>query len=212
MFTGIVEQTGEVVELVRLGDSARLNIGSTPPIEETALGGSIAVSGVCLTVVEHTAGGFIADVMAETLSRTTLGDLRPGDRVNLERAMRSDGRLDGHIVQGHVDGTGRIIDRIPGERWEVVRIVLPDDLARYVAPKGSIAVDGTSLTVVDVIDATDPGAEAGFTVSLIPETLGRTTLGAAPVGTAVNLEVDVIAKYVERLTTAGGSRRSEAVA
>jgi riboflavin synthase len=174
------------------------------------LGTSIAVSGVCLTVVEHFEGGFTADVMAETLARSTIGDLGPGDRVNLERALRADARLDGHIVQGHVDGTGTITDRIPGERWEVVRIALPADLSRYVASKGSIAVDGTSLTVVEVFDAVTPGTAAAFTVSLIPETLARTTLGTAKVGSAVNLEVDVIAKYVERLTSARTASRTVA--
>ena len=200
MFTGIVEETGEVTELARLSDSARLSIRTSLPVQDSALGSSIAVNGVCLTMVEHTERGFTADMMAETLSRTTLGDLGAGDWVNLERAMPATGRLDGHIVQGHVDGTGRIVERIPGERWEVVRIALPANLARYVAPKGSIAIDGTSLTVVDVDDAATQGEESSFTVALIPETLARTTLGARAVGSVVNLEVDVIAKYVERLT------------
>jgi riboflavin synthase len=199
MFTGIIEDLGQVVELTRLGDSARLRVDTKLPLQESALGSSVAVNGVCLTVVDHTGSGFTADVMAETLSRTSLGSLAAGDPVNLERAMPATGRLDGHIVQGHVDGTGTVVDRIPGERWEVVRIELDDDLARYVAEKGSIAVDGTSLTVVEVSDQ-----PAGFTVALIPETLARTTLGSAAVGAVVNLEVDVIAKYVERLTTAGG--------
>jgi len=209
MFTGIVETTGEVTGLVSLADSARLSICSPLSIGDSALGSSIAVDGVCLTVVEQFDNGFTADVMAETLCRTTIGDLRRGDQVNLERAMAIGGRLDGHIVQGHVDGTGTIIDRMPGERWEVVRIVLPPDLARYVAQKGSIAVNGISLTVVEVDD--EPADQCSFTVALIPETLSRTTMGTAGVGTAVNLEVDVIAKYVERLTTAGG-QRSGAVA
>jgi len=203
MFTGIIEATGEVTGLSSLSDSARLSIRSPLPIRDSASGSSIAVNGVCLTVVEQFDDGFTADVMAETLSRTTLGDLHRGDRVNLERAMGIDARFDGHIVQGHVDGTGKIIDRIPGERWEVVRVALSADLARCVAQKGSIAVDGTSLTVVDVIDATEPEADSSFTVALIPETLARTTIGTAGVGSAVNLEVDVIAKYLERLTTAG---------
>ncbi|SDS84393.1 riboflavin synthase [Microlunatus soli] len=207
MFTGIIEDLGQVEELVRLTDSARLRIRTALPIGDVALGASIAVNGVCLTLVEHhetaaSSHSFTADVMAETLSRSSLGTLTPGAPVNLERAMPADGRLDGHIVQGHVDGTGTIIERQPGERWEVVTIALPDDLARYVAEKGSIAVDGTSLTVTAVTD--DP---ASFSVALIPETLARTTLGAATPGTTVNLEVDVIAKYVERLTTAKiGSR------
>jgi len=210
MFTGIIEDTGRVTEVERLTDSARLSITTSLPVHESAVGTSIAVSGVCLTVVEHFEGGFTADVMAETLARSTIGDLGPGDRVNLERALRADARLDGHIVQGHVDGTGTITDRIPGERWEVVRIALPADLSRYVASKGSIAVDGTSLTVVEVFDAVTPGTAAAFTVSLIPETLARTTLGTAKVGSAVNLEVDVIAKYVERLTSARTASRTVA--
>lgn len=197
MFTGIVEERGRVEELVRLTDSARLRISTALPLAESARGSSVAVSGVCLTIVEHTSDGFVADVMAETLQRSSLGGLSTGDHVNLERAMPAGGRLDGHIVQGHVDGTGTILDRSPGERWEVVRVGLPADLARYVAVKGSIAVDGVSLTVVDVSD--DPGS---FTVALIPETLARTSLGTAPVGSTVNLEVDVIAKYTERLLSA----------
>lgn len=198
MFTGIIEELGQVADLVRLTDSARLRIRTRLPLHDVALGASVAVNGVCLTLVERDQDGFTADVMAETLSRSTLGDLAPGDPVNLERALPAGGRLDGHIVQGHVDGTGTIIARDPGERWEVVTVALPDDLARYVAEKGAIAVDGTSLTVTAVTD--DPPT---FQVALIPETLARTTLGKAGIGTAVNLEVDVIAKYVERLTTAG---------
>ncbi|HEY9294046.1 MAG TPA: riboflavin synthase [Microlunatus sp.] len=205
MFTGIVEDLGQVTTLERLGDSARLGVRTRLPIQQATLGSSVAVNGVCLTVVETTEDGFTADVMAETLSRSTLGDLDPGAPVNLERAMPANGRLDGHIVQGHVDGTGVVVDRIPGERWEVVRIAVPDDLVRYVAEKGSIAVDGTSLTVVEVTD--DP---AGFSVALIPETLSRTTLGVLPVGGRVNLEVDVIAKYVERLTTARAGATTDA--
>ncbi len=196
MFTGIVEDRGRVEEIILLPDSARLRISTALPLAESARGSSVAVNGVCLTVVEHTADDFVADVMAETLSRSSLGRLGPGDPVNLERAMPAAGRLDGHLVQGHVDGTATILDRDPGERWEVVRVSLPAELARYVAVKGSIAVDGVSLTVVDVTD--DPGS---FTVALIPETLARTTLGVAPPGTSVNLEVDVIAKYTERLLT-----------
>jgi riboflavin synthase len=207
MFTGIVEETGRVVELAQFPDSARLTIATTLPLRESALGASVAVSGVCLTVVGYSPEGFVADVMAETLDRTTLGDLEPGAAVNLERALPAHGRLDGHIVQGHVDGTGRIVERTPGERWEVVRISMPAELAKYVARKGSIAIDGTSLTVVDVTDNA-PDGTASFTVALIPETLSRTTLGQATVGTAVNLEVDVIAKYVERLVAAEPGNRS----
>jgi riboflavin synthase len=207
MFTGIVEETGRVVELSRFADSARLTIATTLPVRESALGTSVAVSGVCLTVVEHSPEGFVADVVAETLDRTTIGDLEPGAAVNLERALPAHGRLDGHIVQGHVDGTGRIVERTPGGRWEVVRVAIPTELAKYVARKGSIAIDGTSLTVVDVTD-NDQDGTATFTVALIPETLSRTTLGQAAVGTAVNLEVDVIAKYVERLVASETGNRS----
>lgn len=204
MFTGIIEDTGEVTELQRLGDSARLTVRTGLPVQDLTLGSSVAVSGVCLTVVERGEKCFTADVMAETLSRSTIGDLGPGDRVNLERALAADGRLDGHIVQGHVDGTGTVVDRTPGQRWEVLRIALPAELSRYVAAKGSICVDGTSLTVVEVVDQ-EPDEPATFTIALIPETLSRTTLGTAGVGTRVNLEVDVIAKYVERLSTARGT-------
>jgi riboflavin synthase len=155
-------------------------------------GDSIAVSGVCLTVVGNAGGTFTADVMKETLSRTSLGAKAPGSPVNLERAVTPTTRLGGHIVQGHVDAVGEVIERTPAEHWELVRVSLPEELNRYVVEKGSITVDGISLTVT-AVDATS------FTVSLIPETLSRTTLGSAPPGTPVNLEVDVIAKYVERL-------------
>jgi len=165
-------------------------------VSDAVHGGSIAVNGCCLTVVAHDEQTFTVDVMAVTLSTTALGDLRPGSPVNLERATAAGARLGGHIVQGHVDGTGTILQRTPGPHWEVVRIAVPEHLARYVVAKGSIAVDGTSLTVVEVTDGEDG---TSLTVSLIPETLAATTLGQAPVGSRVNLEVDVLAKYVERL-------------
>jgi riboflavin synthase len=161
-------------------------------VEGSGHGDSIAVNGVCLTVVEATGDGFTADVMRETLDRSCLGALTAGDPVNLERPMRLDGRLGGHLVQGHVDGTGMILDRSPSAHWEVVRVSLPDDLARYVVRKGSVTVDGVSLTVASLDDRS-------FTVSLIPTTLALTTLGRKQVGDPVNLEVDVVAKYVERL-------------
>jgi riboflavin synthase len=161
-------------------------------------GDSIAVNGVCLTVVEHGAGEFTVDVMAETLRRSSLGALRQGDRVNLERAMAAGSRFGGHVVQGHVDGTAELVERVPGDRWEVVRFTLPADLARYVVQKGSITVDGVSLTVASVDGDS-------FTVSLIPTTLDLTTLGRKGVGDLVNLEVDVLAKYVERLLAASAS-------
>lgn len=195
MFTGIVEELGTVVGIERSGDSARLRVLGPVVTADAAHGASIAVNGVCLTVTDHDGGEFAVDVMAETLRRTGLGALRPGDRVNLERAMAATARFGGHIVQGHVDGTATITAREPGERWEVVRFTLPPDLAPYLVPKGSITVDGVSLTVVDAGPDT-------FSVSLIPTTLGLTTLGTKQVGDTVNLEVDVLAKYVERLLAA----------
>ena len=192
MFTGIVEERGEVLALDHTGESARLRLRGPKVTEDSRPGDSIAVNGACLTVVEVAAGEFTADVMAETLRRTTLGTLAPGDRVNLERPVALGGRLGGHLVQGHVDGTATVLARTPGEQWESVTFSLPPHLARYVVEKGSIAVDGVSLTVV----------EAGrdhFTVGLIPTTLAHTTLGERQPGRQVNLEVDVLAKYTERL-------------
>ncbi|MEB3068517.1 riboflavin synthase [[Mycobacterium] vasticus] len=196
MFTGIVEELGELVSRDELTDAARLVIEGPTVTSDARHGDSIAVNGVCLTVVEVLPGGrFSADVMHETLQRSSLDKLSPGSRVNLERAASVGSRLGGHIVQGHVDGTGAVVARTPAEHWEVVRIALPRELARYVVHKGSITVDGISLTVAGL--GCDP--EDFFEVSLIPTTLELTTLGRAPVGTRVNLEVDVIAKYVERL-------------
>jgi riboflavin synthase len=203
VFTGIVEERGEVDDLVRLQDSARLTIRGPLVCGDARPGDSIAVNGCCLTVVEvGDDGRFTADVMAETLARTALGSARPGDAVNLERSVPVDGRLGGHIVQGHIDGTGRILSRESTPRWDLVEIGLPADLARYVAEKGSVAVDGVSLTVVGVRD----GAEAVFTVALIPTTLRLTTLGLRTPGDLVNLEVDILAKYLSRLVTAGAGR------
>ncbi len=196
MFTGIVEELGEVTARDVLSDAARLTIRGAVVMADAGHGDSIAVNGVCLTVAELLPGGqFTADVMAESLNRSNLGELQVGSRVNLERAAAVNSRLGGHIVQGHVDGTGRIVARTPSEHWEVVRIEMPAEVARYVVEKGSITVDGISLTVSGL------GGEPGdwFEVSLIPTTRELTTLGRAPVGTQVNLEVDVIAKYVERL-------------
>lgn len=193
MFTGIVEELGEVVGKDELPDAARFVIRGPVVTSDAGHGDSIAVNGVCLTVVEVLPdGAFSADVMAETLNRSSLAAVEVGGRVNLERAAAVNSRLGGHIVQGHVDGTGAVIARSPSENWEVVRVSLPDTLSRYVVEKGSITVDGISLTVSGL------GSD-WFEVSLIPTTLGLTTLGSAPVGTPVNLEVDVIAKYVERL-------------
>ncbi|GAB1817395.1 riboflavin synthase [Herbidospora sp. RD11066] len=192
MFTGIVEELGEVVTVDPLPQAARLAFRGALVTEDAKHGDSIAVNGVCLTVVEVTGDVFTVDVMKETLDRSSLGALTAGSPVNLERAVRADQRLGGHIVQGHVDGTGLIVKREPDEHWEVVTISLPADLARYVVHKGSITVDGVSLTVASVSDEE-------FTVSLIPTTLALTTLGRKVAGDPVNLEADVIAKYVEKL-------------
>ncbi|GAA3397801.1 riboflavin synthase [Streptomyces roseoviridis] len=192
MFTGIVEELGEVVAVEQLADASRFRLRGPLVTEGARHGDSIAVNGVCLTVVESGDGEFTADVMAETLKRSSLGALATGSRVNLERPMAVGGRLGGHIVQGHVDGTGTILARTPSEHWEIVKVGLPAALARYVVEKGSITVDGVSLTVVEVGDD-------WFTISLIPTTLALTTLGIKQPGDPVNLEVDVIAKYVERL-------------
>jgi riboflavin synthase len=194
VFTGIIEELGEVVSVDGRGDSAVLCLRARAITEDLKHGASIAVNGVCLTVTGVAADGsrIDFDVMAETLKRSVIGSLRPGDKVNLERATRADSRLDGHIVQGHVDGTGVVVSRTPGDGWEAVRFGLPTDLARYVAEKGSIAVDGVSLTVTAV-------GPDWFEVGLIPETLRATTLGARQAGDPVNLEVDVLAKYVARL-------------
>ncbi|WP_422747615.1 riboflavin synthase [Mycobacterium sp. WMMD1722] len=204
MFTGIVEEVGEVVDKEDLADgtarSARLVIRGPVVTSDAGHGDSIAVNGVCLTVVEVLPGGvFSADVMGETLDRSSLAAVGVGSRVNLERAAAVNSRLGGHIVQGHVDGTGRVIARTPFEHWEVVRIAMPAAIARYVVEKGSITVDGVSLTVSGLGRDLDDQDGDWFEVSLIPTTLDLTTLGSAPVGTPVNLEVDVIAKYVERL-------------
>lgn len=192
MFTGIVEELGTVVSVEELGDSVRLRLRGPLVVSDAVHGASIAVNGVCLTVVEHDDAEFTADVMLETLNRSSLGALVPGSPVNLERPVTLQARLGGHLVQGHVDGTGTILERVPGEHWEVVRIALPDDLGRYVVEKGSITVDGVSLTVVET-------QRDRFSVSLIPTTLELTTLGRKAVGDTVNLEVDVVAKYVERM-------------
>jgi riboflavin synthase len=198
VFTGIIEEVGEVAALEPRGDSAVLTVRASRVTDDLSHGASIAVNGVCLTVVgwRADAGTLIDfDVMGETLKRSVIGTLHAGDRVNLERAVRADGRLDGHVVQGHVDGTGVVVSRTPGDAWEAVRFGLPGELARFVAEKGSIAVDGVSLTV------TGAGPD-WFDVGLIPETLRATTLGGKAPGDPVNIEVDVLAKYVARLMEA----------
>ena len=202
MFTGIVEEFGRVVRLETNEDCARLTVEAPTVTQDASLGDSISVNGCCLTVAAMHGSTFTADLMAETLTRTTLGSQAPGDPVNLERALRATDRLGGHIVQGHVDATAEVLDRSHGEHWD-----LPRESARYVAVKGSVALDGVSLTVVDVEDAQHdapdasptPGAGASLSVGLIPETLRRTTLGRRRPGERVNLEVDVMAKYAERL-------------
>jgi riboflavin synthase len=200
MFTGIVETMGDVIELRRLDEAAIAVIRDPLVAGDARHGESVAVNGVCLTVVDAdpAAGTFSADVMKETLDRSALGSVTAGDRVNLERAATLGSRLGGHLVQGHVDGVGTVLGRDPGPRWEDVKIALPPELSKYVVEKGSITVDGVSLTVVSV---TDPGdADQGsFTVSLIPTTLQATTLGHRAVGDLVNIEVDIIGKYVEKL-------------
>jgi riboflavin synthase len=195
MFTGIIEDLGTVVEVQTLPSAARLTI-SGAVLDDVQPGDSVAVNGVCLTAATVGATSFTADVMHETLSRSALGGLHPGERVNLERAVTPTTRLGGHIVQGHVDGVGTVTARRPDEHWDLVDIGLPAELLKYVVMKGSITVDGVSLTVASLDDA-------GVGVSLIPETLTRTTLGLRQVGDHVNIEVDVLAKYVERLLASG---------
>ena len=209
MFTGIVEELGRVVRLETVEDSARLTVEAPTVTQDVNLGDSVSVNGCCLTVTAVHGSTFTADLMAETLTRTTLGSQAPGDPVNLERALRASDRLGGHIVQGHVDATAEVLDHHRGEHWDLLRIGLPQEIARYVAVKGSVALDGVSLTVVDVVDAPVPGAEASLSVGLIPETLRRTTLGTRRPGERVNLEVDVLAKYAERLLGARPSQEGQ---
>ncbi|PWW24544.1 riboflavin synthase alpha chain [Geodermatophilus normandii] len=202
MFTGIVEEVGALAAREDSADAAVLRIRARRVLEDVSLGDSISVNGVCLTVtgVEPDGDGtavWSTDVMAETLRRSSLGALAGGDPVNLERAVAAGGRLGGHVVQGHVDGVGTVVSRTPSEHWDVVRVALPPQLARYVVEKGSITVDGVSLTVSALSAVDDPAP--WFEVSLIPATLRETTLGRRAPGDPVNLEVDVIAKYVERL-------------
>lgn len=211
MFTGLVEEIGTVTAIESLGDSVRLTVRGPVVTSDASHGDSIAVNGCCLTVMaqdtttEHD-GTFSADVMAESLDKTSLGDLGVGDPVNLERAMAVGQRFGGHMVQGHVDGTGRLLDATPSEHrpepmWVVLRFEMPDHLARYLVDKGSVTVQGTSLTIVEVHDRT-ASEPAWFSVSLIPTTLADTTLGTLTPGDRVNLEVDILAKHVERLLAA----------
>jgi len=209
MFTGIIEEIGEITAISPAGDGWRLTVRAPKAASDAIHGESIAVSGVCLTVVASTPDTFDADVMKQTLDVAALGGASVGTRVNIEKAMPVGARLGGHIVQGHVDGVGSVIDVRPGEQWSVLRIALPDDLAPLVVDKGSISVDGTSLTVSAVSPA--DAASHWFEISLIPETLAATTLGSRSVGDRVNLETDILARHVERLLAfraapEGGSR------
>lgn len=197
MFTGLIEEIGTITGMEEQGDSLVLSISAPALMVDVKQGDSISVNGVCLTVVIYDATGFTADVMKESLDRSSLGQLRTGSNVNLERAMRADARMGGHIVQGHVDGTGVLLSRDHSEHWDVLRFSLPADISQYVVEKGSIAVDGTSLTVSSI---SEPLAENHwFEVSLIPTTLERTTLGELKLREVVNLEVDIVGKYVERM-------------
>ena len=192
MFTGIIEAKGRIEAIEHSADAARLTVAGAAVLADAHHGDSIADNGACLTVTTFDAERFSVDVMAESLERTGLGTLAPGDEVNLERAMRASSRFGGHVVQGHVDATVRITAVEPGERWSVLRFELPSDLAPYVVEKGSITLDGVSLTVAS-------RESTSFSVSLIPTTLELTTFGSADVGDRVNVEVDVLAKYVEQL-------------
>ena len=196
MFTGIVEELGTIAAVEAQGDAIRLTVRASTVLEGTSLGDSIAVNGCCLTVVTSDEDTWTADVMQETLDKTSLLGVAAGDPVNLERAVTVEKRLGGHIVQGHVDGVGEVLRRTPSEHWEIVEVSMPPEFGRYLVDKGSITVDGVSLTVVEAKDAS-------FTVSLIPETLARTTLGTRQPGDRVNLEFDVIAKHVEKLLVGG---------
>ncbi|MFC7431184.1 MULTISPECIES: riboflavin synthase [unclassified Agrococcus] len=197
MFTGLIEEIGEVVALDRAGDSARLTIRGPLAVSDAAHGASIAVNGLCLTVVEQTADAFTADVMEVSLRMSQLGDLVVGDRVNLERAAQVGDRLGGHIVQGHVDGTATVVETEDGDAWRRMRLALDDELAPYVARKGSITLQGVSLTVSGLSDEHEP--QQWLEVSLIPETLEATTLGALAPGDRVNVETDIVARHVARM-------------
>lgn len=197
MFTGIIEELGRVTAVEPSGDGLRLTLHAPKAVEGVHHGDSIAISGVCLTVVDSTDDGFTADVMKQTLDMTTLADVAPGRIVNVERALASGGRLGGHIVQGHVDGTGEVVEVRPGEEWQVVRVAIDRELAPLIVDKGSVTLDGTSLTVSAVSDASEP--QQWLEVSLIPETLRATTFGERAVGDRVNVETDILARHVQRL-------------
>ena len=205
MFTGLVEELGEVAAVERLADAARITIAGPVTTTGAAAGDSVAVNGVCLTITGISSGRFSADVMAETLRRTSLGTLAPGARVNLERPVPMGGRLGGHLVQGHVDAVATVVSRATSDHWDLVRFTIPPGLEPYLVGKGSVAVDGVSLTVAALGGGPD-GEPPWFEVSLIPTTLAATTLGAVAPGGLVNLEADMIAKYVERMLIAEGDK------
>ncbi len=197
MFTGIIEEQGTVTAVAPSGDGVRLTVRAPLAVSDASHGDSIAVSGVCLTVIDQGDDWFTADVMRQTLDMSAIGGIGPGSRVNIERAMAAHGRLGGHIVQGHVDGVGTVVDVRPGAEWRVIRIGVPAALAPLVVDKGSITIDGVSLTVSDASEAGE--AQQWLEVSLIPETLEVTTLGVRAVGDVVNLETDILARHVQRL-------------
>jgi riboflavin synthase len=195
MFTGIIEELGTVSSVEVLEDSIRLGIKGNLVREDLSQGESVSVNGVCLTAAEVTPEGFVADVMLETLNRSSLSGIAEGERVNLERAMSGAGRFGGHVVQGHVDGVAEIISREPSANWEVVKVRIPSELSKYVVHKGSITFDGVSLTVNDISGDV-------VSLSLIPETLRLTTLGTKQVGNKLNVEADILAKHIEKLIEA----------
>ena len=207
MFTGIIEELGQIERIDHTADAARLTIRGPLVVDGVGHGDSIAVSGVCLTVVERTASTFTADVMAQTLHMSTLSDARVGTPVNLERAALVGGRLGGHIVQGHIDGTSTVLVITPGEAWRVLRFSVNARLAKLIVDKGSIAIDGVSLTVSNISPATD--ATQWFEVSLIPETLTATTLGDRRVGDLVNIETDILARHVERMLALSAAAKTK---
>ena len=195
MFTGIVEELGTISGVETLNDSIRMRVSGKLVRSDLSQGDSVSVSGTCLTAAELTEDGFIADVMLETLNRTSLSGIAEGDKVNLERAMSGAGRFGGHVVQGHVDGVAEIISREPSANWEVLKVRIPSDLTKYVVHKGSITFDGVSLTVNEISGDV-------VSLSLIPETLRLTTLGQKGVGAKLNVEADILAKHIEKLIEA----------
>lgn len=208
MFTGIIEERGTITRIERVDDAARLSVRGPIVVGDVKHGDSISVSGVCLTVIEFDAEGFTADVMAQTLAMSTLDDAGEGVAVNLERAAQVGDRLGGHIVQGHIDGTAQVLEIRPGDAWRVIRFSLDEAHAALVVDKGSIAVDGVSLTVSAVGDEPDG---SWFEVSLIPETLTATTLGERQVGDRVNIETDILARQVERMLRIAGRLSTESI-